>query len=108
MKRKIQILALSVLMITASVISAQAPVRPCDTYAAMEEVFAKDPALKVNYELKQQDLKVQLENYNALKAQGKVAAPEFTIPVVFHVLHTGGAENISDAALITAMNQVNS
>ena len=109
MKKTIQILALSVLMITASVIPAQMPVRPCDTYAAMEQVFAEDPQLKLNYERAQLGLKAELTNYNNLMAQGKMAAaPELTIPVVFHVLHTGGAENVSDASLIAALNQVNS
>lgn len=35
------------------------------------------------------------------------ALPTFTIPVVFHVLHTNGPENVSDAACIAALDNVN-
>ncbi len=35
------------------------------------------------------------------------AATSFTIPVVFHVLHKGGNENISDAQILDAVNILN-
>ncbi len=89
--------------------SQQANIRPCDTYGAMEQVFAQDPQLRINYENSQKALDQQILNYTQLLSQNKsTAAPEYTIPVVFHILHMGGAENISDAQCISALNQVNS
>src|SRR4051812_14866269 len=35
------------------------------------------------------------------------AAPLFTIPVVFHILHVGGQENISDAQVQDAVSILN-
>ncbi len=89
--------------------SQDANIRPCDTYGAIEQVFAQDPQLRINYENSQKLLQEQILNYNELMSLGKPsAAPEFTIPVVFHILHLGGSENISDAECISALNQVNS
>jgi hypothetical protein len=84
-------------------------IRPCDTYGAMEQVFTQDPQTRVNFQKSQIALQEQILNYNQLMSQNKsMAAPEYTIPVVFHILHMGGPENISDAECIAALNQVNS
>jgi len=110
MKKQIFNTVLSAFLISASMGLAQNPVlQPCDTYGAMEQVFAQDPQLRINYENSQKSLNEQILNYTKLLSQNKsTAAPEYTIPVVFHILHQGGAENISDAQCIAALNQVNS
>jgi hypothetical protein len=84
------------------------PIHPCNTYVAMEERFAKDPAAKVRYDNIQAILQKQYEEAKANKAAGKsAAAPVYTVPVVFHILHQGGSENIPDANCIAALNWVN-
>jgi PKD repeat protein len=90
---------------STSAFAQQASIRPCDTYAAMEQVFASDYEAKARYEKAQAELTKQLTE-NAPLA-GKASAFEYTVPVVFHVLHTGGAENIADAPLIAALDWVN-
>lgn len=88
--------------------SQSGAIQPCDTYNAMEQVFKSDAQLKINFEATQKILLEQLKEHKANLAAGKTAAFEYTIPVVFHILHQGGAENITDAQCIAALNQVNS
>lgn len=82
---------------------------PCNTYSAMDEVFAADPNAKIRYNLVQSQLETEYrqEILNQSNAAAKVAVPVYTIPVVFHILHQGGSENISDAAIQSAMTQIN-
>ncbi len=42
-----------------------------------------------------------------LCSMGKLPAQSYTIPMVFHVLHQGGPENISDAQIIDAVRILN-
>jgi PKD repeat protein len=96
------------------ILSAQAPARQldkqnmregesieyCHTHKKMVELL-KDPAMLAIYEQEQQ---------NELLNKGKDVAPKATvykIPVVFHVLHNGGVENISDEQIYDAMEVIN-
>jgi PKD repeat protein len=87
---------------------AQQPVQPCNTYAAMDEFFAANPSAKKAYEAAQEQLKAsaqaKLINNNE---QLLSAPPVYTIPVVFHILHEGGSENVSDQVCINALKAVN-
>lgn len=83
-------------------------IQPCNTYAAMDEYFEANPAARKQYEANQAELQNQLANQVKGIVAGKTAATVYTVPVVFHILHMGGAENISDATCISALNQVNS
>nr|MBP8033460.1 hypothetical protein [Bacteroidia bacterium] len=61
--------------------------------------FEKHPELKIKYDA----IQVQkLQELNPLNNSKKsiVSTPTYTIPVVFHVLHLGGIENISDAQIV--------
>jgi PKD repeat protein len=61
--------------------------------------FEKHPELKIKYDAIQAQ---KLQDLNSLNSSNKtiVSTPSYTIPVVFHVLHLGGVENISDAQII--------
>lgn len=109
MKKPIFNAVLSTLLLITATAFSQQRIQPCDTYLAQEELFAQNPELKQMYDKRVQDAR-ELSKFNAqYKAQGKAsAATEYTIPVVFHILHTGGPENITDAQCIAALNQVNS
>ena len=80
---------------------------PCNTFAAMEERFAADPAAKINYDAQQLQFQNALMEARENRSANKTTALEYTVPVVFHILHQGGAENITDAQCIAALDQVN-
>lgn len=98
---------LSALVLGAGAMLAQ-QVIPCYTDEAMKALFAKDPAAKARYE----------QNYNAPAPAGFAQrngynttnsiyyAPD-TIPVVFHILHLGGPENVSDNIVAQCLTEVN-
>lgn len=109
MKKNIQILALSILMGSAT-LNAQdeGGVAPCQTYNAMEQVFASDPSARVRYNEEQEKLRLATIAYEeSLKNIKTGAAFQYTIPVVFHILHMYGAENIPDANCISALANIN-
>lgn len=51
--------------------------------------------------------KAYLEKLDNVLNGASKRASKYTIPVVFHVIHEGGNENVSDAALVGLINQVN-
>jgi hypothetical protein len=108
MRKKIQILALS-LVIGSTALFAQSIQKPwCNTDEAMNEVFAADPSAKVRYDEEQEKLRIAVEAYEKSLQNKKVgAAFQYTIPVVFHILHQGGTENIPDANCIAALANIN-
>lgn len=72
----------------------------CHTHKKMVELL-NDPAMLAIYEQ---------EQLNELLNKGKDIAPKATvykIPVVFHVLHNAGVENISDEQIFDAMEIIN-
>lgn len=79
----------------------------CNTYSAMEDGFIKNPTLRTKYNLVQSEMELEYKQSIANSNLGKVAAVVYTVPVVFHILHQGGVENIPDADVITAMTQIN-
>lgn len=80
---------------------------PCNTYNAMEEAFKADPNLKTKYNLVQSEMELEYNKTLADLSSHRVAATVYTVPVVFHILHQGGSENVSDADIYTAMAQIN-
>jgi len=107
MKKQISTIALSLALMASFLGYSQSQhIQPCNTYAAMDEHFAANPEARIKYEAAQAQLKKEeLEKANI---SGKTAATVYTVPVVFHVLHLGGGENVSDQTCINALAQVNS
>ena len=71
----------------------------CGQDMANEYLFSQDKTAKKRFEQ-------LIESANAQSASGVLLRPvvsSYTIPVVFHVLHLGGSENISDAQIKDAM-----
>ncbi len=66
----------------------------CGSIEAMEANFVKHPELRQRFNVSQAAANT-LQN----QAQGRTATVNYTIPVVFHVLHLNGTENISDAQI---------
>lgn len=79
----------------------QSPMSGCMSTEAMNLHFQKHP-----------ELKQQFDNYQALvnsnqNASKSIATTNYTIPVVFHILHLNGSENISDAQVMDAVDALN-
>jgi hypothetical protein len=109
MKTNLKSLSLSIALFSAIAgFSQNNQIQPCVTVNAMEEYFKLNPGAREKFQANQDVLQKQyLENEKNMTAN-KSAAVQYTIPVVFHILHQGGAENISDAAVIAALAQINS
>ncbi len=90
-------------------------IQPCGTYQAREIYLKNVPgyAAKLNAATDAADAEYQtfLRNKAAARTASLSSNYTFTVPVVFHVLHlgepVGSGINISDAALINALAQVN-
>ena len=68
----------------------------CGLSKKLEELYASDPSLEAD------QLKM-LQNASQIKYEKGLKSIVYTIPVVFHIIHQYGSENISDAQVI---NQV--
>ncbi|MBS1637611.1 MAG: PKD domain-containing protein [Bacteroidetes bacterium] len=111
MKKQLLLLA-GLAMYGAGTLTAQnnQNIIPCWTTEAQQDAFKADPALKQKFELEQSMFELEYQkNVQKLAddANKKVATPVYTVPVVFHILHQYGAENISDQTCIDALAQVN-
>ena len=74
----------------------------CRTHKIMNEKLLNPVFLKM-YAADQALIQRRKEEMAQEKQQGTV----YTFPVVFHVLHNGGNENVSDAELIAAVATLN-
>lgn len=97
---------LSILAVSSLLLNSQ-NIKRCETDEVMNEWFKQNPVAKIAFLQSQQIAKTQdsiayLNGYKNSHAKLS-AAPVYTIPVVFHVLHLGGSENISDAQINDAM-----
>jgi hypothetical protein len=109
MKTTLTKISLGITLLTAlSGFSQSSKIQPCETFAAMEDYFKSNPEARKKYEASAEVLNKQSILNEANFSTQRTAAVQYTIPVVFHILHTGGPENISDAAINTALAQVNS
>ncbi len=69
----------------------------CGTDAVMKTLYEKRPYLKNNLDVLNK----------AVSGQRRAVGTNYIIPVVFHILHQGGPENISDAQVIDGMRILN-
>ncbi len=74
----------------------------CGVEQATEALYKKYPAIKE----KQQANKF-FEELNLTPKLSAVQLTDYTIPVVFHIIHGGGAENITDAQIQGSIDQLN-
>ncbi|MBL7899954.1 MAG: T9SS type A sorting domain-containing protein [Crocinitomicaceae bacterium] len=86
---------------------AQHEVHPCHTNEKMDELKSSDPAIALDIEQSRTELEEWTANYIANEYSPHDRSAIYTIPVVFHVLHTNGPENISDAQIYDALQNIN-
>lgn len=95
---------LSTFLGLALISKAQEP-HMCGTTDVTNQFFIEHPELKAKFEQHLKASEVTEEMINNHK--NKTAAATVTIPIVFHILHTGGGENISDAQIQDAVSILN-
>lgn len=64
----------------------------------------QDPESKVRQALADQ---ITLENTTTGSTASKSSAPVFTLPVVVHIIHNNGPENLPDAQVFKAIQHLN-
>lgn len=106
MKKTLTLLSALALSVT---VSAQTQIQPCYTDQAMKHLFDTDPAAKARFEKAQQEGTFSQEYSAKMSGNNQVNTVYAldTIPVVFHILHQGGAENVSNAAIHAALAEIN-
>ncbi len=80
-------------------------VKPCSTDELNEQYKNEHPEERAAILKAEQDLLKHAAFYE--KNGDKSAGTVYTIPIVFHVLHQGGSENISDAQVYDAVRVIN-
>lgn len=101
--KKIVLATFGLILTAASTFAQQ--VNPCATYEAEEYLFEKFPEIKAEYDARMELLHNGMEVTTVADGSKSVT---YVIPVVFHVLHMYGSENISDSkvySLVAAMNK---
>lgn len=102
---------LSAVCLTAVTISSSAQeLKFCSTTEMMDKYLSEHPSLKTAFTA--QEKADALRDMEAFKtgykeSDSKMLLPIYTIPIVFHVLHEGGTENISDAQIYDQVRILN-
>lgn len=79
---------------------------PCYTDFHVEEL-RKNPTIRQQLDASKAELEAFTQQFIANEYDPNARAAIYTIPVVFHVLHTGGDENISDEQIYDAVARIN-
>jgi len=77
----------------------------CGTDEIHQELFKTHPEYNSGIQRAYERLQADTKNY--LKGEHEKSGALYTIPVVFHVVHNYGVENINDDQIIDAVNQLN-
>ena len=91
--------------LVAGVAFAQVPAQKCAADAILQQELAKDPLLAAQHQQFLTDLQVYLTN-NPQLLQKNTSGIRI-IPVVFHIIHDGGPENISKAQVEDQIRSLN-
>jgi hypothetical protein len=73
------------------------------SHELFEQQMKNDPVFKMNQQKLEEETKQFIQNHSANKS----ATATYVIPVVFHIIHTGGAGNISNAQILDQINILN-
>jgi PKD repeat protein len=102
MKKIITCVTLITITLISTVFAQDQKVIPCATHEYMQNVQMKDPQFIIN----QQILEQEYENYllNGQKSGQKVKR---VIPIVFHIFHNNGVENIPKERILEQVDILN-
>jgi PKD repeat protein len=77
----------------------------CGNNVEMEKAFSENPALKDQHEIDKANFEIEYQQF--LQEYDPNARSTYTVPVVVHIIHENGAENISDAQVYDAISVLN-
>ena len=80
---------------------------PCGTDEALEHLHQQFPQLKQEYVANQELLRNSLQVETVVENGVAKKNATYVIPVVFHILHEYGSENIPDSRVYTIMEELN-
>ena len=107
MKRTL-VLGLIILSYAVSCYGQQPPPFTCGETTVMDHLFRTNPSIKTVHQQIEQQLHA---SKISPRPQGTSPHPlgftQVTLPVVVHIIHNGGPENISDAQVYTAIQHLN-
>ncbi len=104
MKISIALFATVVATFLSFISFSQTEVEFCSTHKKLEQAL-QDPNFAKQYFIEEQAFEAMMQQKKGSTDQTKNTI--YTIPVVFHVLHNGGPENISKAQILTALDILN-
>lgn len=100
-----------ILPILASVISiaatAQEPLKYCGHDEMAHELYQSHPHLQQSMKANRDALKAFTQQFVAAHDARGAADSVYVIPVVFHIIHTYGVENISDEQVMSGLKVMN-
>lgn len=98
---KLALLSAVICFTQINTVKAQDPIAPCGTDENNEKMMLQNPELRQAY----------IDYVNALSLATKQSENRsttlYTIPVVFHIIHINGTENVSDASVYSLMTRLN-
>ena len=112
MKKLLTIFSFLILFGFGQFLAAQeAGYKYCGTTEVLEKAFRDNPQMRTDYESRRakqmlQDAAEFQKGYPKVKSM-KASAPTYVIPIVFHIIHNYGSENISDAQILDEMRILN-
>lgn len=99
------LILISLLTIIPAIIFSQTEKFPCKTDEMHQELFQKYP--EYNQGIINAHNRLQKDTRNFIESGASKSDAAYVIPVVFHIIHNYGPENISDAQIHDALKQVN-
>lgn len=105
MKKLLSLFIVSIILCISTVIAQDNSYKVCGTTEMMEKAMQADPS----YASRREMLEAYTRSYTGSNIVSKNSSgfPLYTIPVVFHVMHDYGFENISKAQIEDAMDIMN-
>jgi PKD repeat protein len=105
LRKASSLIGIALLFSTAGNFVSAQQILPCGTDKMMAEMMQKDPQIVIA----QQELEAYTKEFirTHKSEMSERGGPQYVIPVVFHIVHDFGAENISDATVISAVNTLN-
>ncbi len=86
---------------------AQEPLKYCGTDDYSYEMYVSHPELRDAMEANRAYLKEFTRNYIAQNSDSRSNDSLYTIPVVFHIIHTYGTENVTDEQVMSGLSVLN-
>jgi PKD repeat protein len=91
---------------------AQEKNHSCGTDEHLQAQIKSNPEMKIAKDRFESNMRAAMANYNPADYRtksglGKKANPKYIIPVVVHVFHSNGSENISEAQIQSEINYLN-